>query len=467
MDFYHQNPTTLRRLLNKRQNPCTQIFKTQPLNPTNGPNSTLNLAENYATASEHNTNFNSTTQDSPFISNLTNIPMNQSNSQTTQNFSENNNEKTTAPAEEDDEDGDRCENLENTQKKIKTSMISTSNQTYSRRPSCEEYREENDHSTSCETHSEVNLVHEGGDFILSPQHSFQSSKEPTELKLDDDEVLQNDTPSHLSKVQDKAPLKTPHETLEKRPFESKVKSNCQINHQCEADISTGACPRCDSLLGECKEFAKKNGGLCLNRQYEESIVYQCQKGHKWTLNHRNARRRWCAQCAKEERAFLKKKCEQEKVEREKQEEQCQQKLFEEAKKKAIKDNAPQPNQSQGTHSSHQRPMSALEYFQRIDFEIETLAKKYTVEFMSQKDFTGNVTYQQSLQVYKIVIMPDEILQSYMFNLNSDTLRSEFRRMAKIIHPDKNKHPQAASAFQKVYRVYEAALSRLEGTQKKI
>jgi DnaJ-class molecular chaperone len=52
-------------------------------------------------------------------------------------------------------------------------------------------------------------------------------------------------------------------------------------------------------------------------------------------------------------------------------------------------------------------------------------------------------------------------------LNADALRPEFRRMAKIIHPDKNKHPNAGNAFQKIYKVYEAALSRLEGTQQKI
>ena len=473
MDIYQQNPTTLRRLLNKRQNPCTQIFKTQPLNPTNGPNSTINLARNNVTAAQDNRNFNFTTQDSTLTNNLPNNMTTQFNSQTTENFSQNTTGNSTIPTEDDDEDGD-CQDFEIVQKKIKTSMVSTQDKTNSRRPSCEEYKEENDHSTSCETHSEVYHINETGDFLLSPQHSFQSSKETTELKLDDDEVLQNDILNHLSQVHSQ------EEADVSRLAHSKAKSNCKINHQCEPDISTGACPRCESLLGECKEFAKKNGGLCLNRQYDESVVYECQKGHRWSLNHRNARRRWCAQCAKEERAFLKKKCEQEKVEREKQEEECQQKLFEEAKKKAMKENAPQSNQFQGGNSSHQRPMSALEYFQRIDFEIETLAKKYTVEFMSQKDFTGNVTYQQSLQVYKIIIMPDEILQSYMyfislnqnsyptrFNLNSDTLRSEFRRMAKIIHPDKNKHPQAANAFKKVYGVYEAALSRLEGTQKKI
>jgi len=350
-------------------------------------------------------------------------------------------------------------------KKIKTSMISDPNQNYSRRPSCEEFKEEIDHSTSCETHSE-HLHHEVSDFILSPQHSFQSGKDVPELKLDDEEIYQKDVPSHAGKSKNGIPTQDTQEVLGKRPLESRVKSNCKISHQCDAD-SNGDCPRCQALLGECRQFAAKNGGVCLNEQYEESIVYQCQKGHRWTLNHRNARRRWCAQCAKEERAFLKKKCEEEKVEREKQEGNCQQKLFEEAKKKAMKDNAPQPNQFQGAHSSHQKPMSAFEYFQRVDFEVETLAKKYTIEYMSQKDFAGEVTYQQSLQVYKIVIMPDEILQSYMFNLNSETLRSEFRRMAKIIHPDKNKHPHAGNAFQKVYKVYEAAISRLTGTEKKI
>ena len=52
-------------------------------------------------------------------------------------------------------------------------------------------------------------------------------------------------------------------------------------------------------------------------------------------------------------------------------------------------------------------------------------------------------------------------------MNADALRPEFRRMAKIIHPDKNKHPNAGNAFQKIYKVYEAALSRLEGTQQNI
>ena len=52
----------------------------------------------------------------------------------------------------------------------------------------------------------------------------------------------------------------------------------------------------------------------------------------------------------------------------------------------------------------------------MDYEIETLAKKYTSEFMNSKEFVGECSYQQIIQVYKIMIMPEEILKSYMYNL---------------------------------------------------
>jgi len=44
------------------------------------------------------------------------------------------------------------------------------------------------------------------------------------------------------------------------------------------------------------------------------------------------------------------------------------------------------------------------------------------------------------------MMPEQILQNYMMNLNAENLKMEYRRIAKIIHPDKNRHPKAGSAF---------------------
>jgi len=163
---------------------------------------------------------------------------------------------------------------------------------------------------------------------------------------------------------------------------------------------------------------------------------------------------------------LKKKCEEERAERQKQEEDYQRKLFEEARRKAIEDaNAQNFARKPQTNPNAFQSYSALEYFQRMDYEIEKLAQKYSLEFMSRKEFAGELSYQQILQVYKILIMPEDILQHYMFSLNVDLLKAEFRRIAKIIHPDKNKHPQAGNAFQKVYKVYEDALARKEAAQK--
>jgi len=38
------------------------------------------------------------------------------------------------------------------------------------------------------------------------------------------------------------------------------------------------------------------------------------------------------------------------------------------------------------------PVSVLEYYKKIDYDAENLAKKYTTEFMSSKDFIGQCQY---------------------------------------------------------------------------
>jgi len=226
------------------------------------------------------------------------------------------------------------------------------------------------------------------------------------------------------------------------------------------------CPRCEELLNEFQEFARQHGGKCTNQKFQESISFSCHKGHSWQLNHKNAKKRWCLDCIKEERNNMRKKCEEERAQREKEEEEYQRKLFEEARRKATEDaSSKTSNTPQNNFYSAPSTQAMLEYFQKIDYDVEKLAQKYSVEFMSRKEFTGDISYQQILQVYKILIMPEEILQNYMGSLNSEMLKSEFRRFAKIIHPDKNKHPQAGLAFQKIYKVYEVALARIETVPK--
>jgi hypothetical protein len=475
MDLYHPNPTTLGRLLTKRQNPCTQIFKAQPSNPNNVPMSTINLARNDISAShdEKSAHFSGQNSTPDFFAPNSNF---QSPIQTSPEIPSTQAQPTETGTVVDEDDDDAApDHYDRVQKKLKTATFVTTELRSRRNSSFEEEKEESDHSTSCETRSDFNNACETGDTTpFSPPMTHQPVREPSDLRLDGSEGNLRSCGLNLNfshKGQETA--QTIGENLCNLLAGGSKKPRCKLNHQWEMDlnsISKKGCSRCSDLLEECREFARKNQGSCLNEEYDETIRYRCIKGHIWSLNYKNARRRWCAQCAKEQRAYLKKKCEEEKLEREKQDEAYQKKLFEEAKKKAIQDNPPkQPfNNTSGQNAGTGNPrMSLLEYFQRIDYEIESLAKKYTLEFMSRKEFGGDMTFQQILQVYKISIMPEEVLQTYMFNLNIETLKAEFRRMAKAIHPDKNKHPQAGNAFQKIYKVYEVALSRLEGAQQKI
>jgi hypothetical protein len=467
MDLYQKNPQTLRKLLAKRQNPCTQIFKSQPSTLSSEPITAMNLTQkviptSYETSSPqvlHNAHI------TVVIMPTSSSPSNSPNS--TESASEDQQSNT-------DEDGDCAPLQERLQKKVKPTPKDKLNNKSN-------YEEEREESTSCETHSDEGTVNQDiPDFFLSPIMQAQKANEQKfeEFRLDDDF---NNSFFSSSCDEDANALKGAQEFAGKYDslcysnrsclIGSKLKFKCKFNHQWNAstdDFKKKCCPRCEELLKDFKDFAMKNGGNCTNQKYDETITFSCHKGHSWKLNHKNAKKRWCLDCQKEEKVNLKKKCEEERAERQRQEEEYQRNLFEEARKKAMEDSN---SQSQGfmRRPTMNQPVyqasSVLEYFQRMDYEIEKLAQKYSLEFMSRKEFTGDIGYQQILQVYKILIMPEEILQNYMFSLGADTLKSEFRRIAKIIHPDKNKHPQAGTAFQKVYKVYEVALVRIDAAQK--
>jgi hypothetical protein len=467
MDLYQKNPQTLRKLLAKRQNPCTQIFKSQPSTLTSEPTTTMNLTQkamptSYETSSTqvlHNSHI------TVVLMSNNSTPSNPSNSTETASEDQQSNS---------DEDGDGAPIQEKLEKKVKPTPKGRSNHKSS-------YEEEREESTSCETHSEEGTAnHEIPDFFLSPIMHAQKVNEQKleEFRLDDDF---NNSFFYSSCDEDVTVLKGAQEFAEKNEgiccstrsclIGSKLKFKCKFNHQWAItidDLKKKWCPRCEELLKELKDFAIQNGGHCTNQKFDENISFSCHKGHSWKLNHKNAKKRWCLDCQKDEKVKLKKKCEEERAERQRHEEEYQRNLFEEARKKAMEDANSQsqgfmrrPTMNQPVYQSS----SVLEYFQRMDFEIEKLAQKYTIEFMSRKEFIGDMSYQQILQVYKILIMPEEILQNYMFSLGADNLKSEFRRIAKIIHPDKNKHPQAGTAFQKIYKVYEVALVRIDAAQK--
>lgn len=460
MDIYPKNPLTLKKLLAKRPNPCTQVFKSQPSTLSSEPLVPSHLLPK----ANPSTNGNATPQifHSSFATVI--IMTSDSNSSNTNQSSQTMLEEQT-PSEED---GDRPLRGEQTEKKIKPNPKDDSNIIL-----CDDEREE---ITSCDTRSDGSHPHEIPDFFLSPALSLHPVSEPKfdELKLEDAfSSSSSDEESNLMKQAQNCAEKNEGQFIVNGSclVNSKLKFKCKFNHQFSIaadDIKRKWCQRCEDLLRDYQDFATKYGGRCTNQRFEEYISFSCHKGHSWKLNFKNAKKRWCLDCVKEEKAELKKKCEEERAVRQKREEEEQQKIFEDARRRAAMEDSNNPNFAKKSNPSPQsfvQAQSVVEYFQRMDYEIEKLAQKYSLEFMSRKEFVGDISYQQILQVYKVLIMPEEILQNYMYSLNAEILKSEFRRFAKIIHPDKNKHPQAGVAFQKIYKVYEAALGRIEGAQK--
>lgn len=460
MDLYQKNPQTLKKLLAKRQNPCTQVFKSNSSTISSEPAIPTNLQQKAIP--------NLPPMSSPQLisSPLATIILTSNDSCSSNNTQNTNLSQEDLQVSEDDGDArPRCQ--DNLKKKIKKHSDFTTE---------EESRDERD-STSDETISDTgNCYHEIPEYFLSPPLIGQSSTGPKveEFKLDESYIQSSSDESTVFKAAKELAAKHEGEFFITGSSllnnNSKLKFRCKFNHQFAInveDTKTKWCLRCDELLHGFQDFAAINGGRCLNQEFEEYILFECHKGHSWKLNHKNAKKRWCLDCVKDEKAEIRRKCEEERLLRQKKDEEAQKKIFEEAKRRATE------GQSFQQQSQYARPamstgyptQSILEYFQRMDYEIEKMAQKYSREFMSRKEFTGDVTYQQILQVYKILIMPEDVLQSYMFNLNAEMLKQEFRRFAKIIHPDKNKHPQAGPAFQKIYKVYEAALVRVESAQK--
>ena len=58
-----------------------------------------------------------------------------------------------------------------------------------------------------------------------------------------------------------------------------------------------------------------------------------------------------------------------------------------------------------------------------------------------------------IETYKLLIFPENTFKEYLRSLGVDSLRKEFRKLAMLIHPDKNSHPHAKIAFQKLYNCF--------------
>mmetsp|Transcript_19015 Transcript_19015/g.19005 ORF Transcript_19015/g.19005 Transcript_19015/m.19005 type:complete len:86 (+) Transcript_19015:331-588(+) len=82
-----------------------------------------------------------------------------------------------------------------------------------------------------------------------------------------------------------------------------------------------------------------------------------------------------------------------------------------------------------------------------------------IMYMTSEKYNGECTYDQTFSVYKILNASEEFIKvKYLSEEKKEQLASTFRQLARVLHPDKNKHPLAREAFLKVSNTYAAVTS---------
>lgn len=172
----------------------------------------------------------------------------------------------------------------------------------------------------------------------------------------------------------------------------------------------------------------------------------CCRNHEWSVSHKNYANRWCAQCKRVLKEEFKQYIKEEEFRKQKEYERKQEELYNDARRNYI-------NNIYYQDSYKQKVVAAAKGVER---EVEKIAQKQAKEYMSQRSFDGKACFLQIKEMYKILLFPEQILSLYFQNIDKEELKQEYRNYAKLIHPDKLKHPKSAQAFQKLNHFYEDA-----------
>ncbi|KAM3136374.1 hypothetical protein pb186bvf_011509 [Paramecium bursaria] len=92
-------------------------------------------------------------------------------------------------------------------------------------------------------------------------------------------------------------------------------------------------------------------------------------------------------------------------------------------------------------------------FRQTEQEVDKAARQHALKFCT-KSPTIDQSFLNLIQaVYKILLLPEKPLEQYVRSQSQNILRQEYRTYARLVHPDKNRHPQAGVAFKKLKKYW--------------
>lgn len=93
------------------------------------------------------------------------------------------------------------------------------------------------------------------------------------------------------------------------------------------------------------------------------------------------------------------------------------------------------------------------FFQSV-FTLSSLSSLSPLLKSTTKKLTSSYTRFQLEELFKVLVLPEKSLEEFFSSMSQNVLKKEFKKMALLLHPDKNTVSYAKIAFQKVFAVYE-------------
>ena len=100
------------------------------------------------------------------------------------------------------------------------------------------------------------------------------------------------------------------------------------------------------------------------------------------------------------------------------------------------------------------------YCAEADREIEVIAEEMARRYLENVLAKDPVTIEQIYCVYKIMYASESSIRNkYFRNRSKDEATSSYRQLARMLHPDKNKHTMSPEAFLKISSIYAESMAR--------
>lgn len=97
---------------------------------------------------------------------------------------------------------------------------------------------------------------------------------------------------------------------------------------------------------------------------------------------------------------------------------------------------------------------------QINLRAAALAKSYLASLDSAKKQDEKLSYQKVFLAYKFNETPSHVIVKGMLMMGDlEQSRGYFKKLAKLVHPDKNSHPLSNEVFQKLSNATQLAMKQ--------